>query len=468
MKLLKRVIKSITSLKKRTAIIGGIFLVITTFMITGSIIQKELESVLSQVKKDMNSIVSIELNYEKLLQNMYAGSSGEKKEGINEELVQKISESGYVKDFSVSGSAMLFTQFSDRSPQQQDGFGEVAAYPTNEIDIYDSANPAVAKYKINIIEGELPEGEDDQFPLLISQKYAEKHQLKVGDSMDLDFNSGFDKEKEENKKTGKITGIYTLDKNSPAPYLKNEEEMFYSNRKVLKKIKEMQFGDEDPLMAGYGKVKVELKNPMDTKKFLESLDAANSKYDMIAFKSSYDQYQTIQSMIDDFLSMLNLFQLFLIIFGLIVIGLIMILSLRERKYEIGLLLALGETKAKIMLQIFLEISVILVLSSLIGFGLSETIVSPNASTIVNQQMEDSISAMTKKDEGPMLRGANYVEDNSTKLDTDISVDPVGIEETVKSSVIVFSLLLGITLLTTIIPTFGIIKKSPKEILSGSE
>ena len=65
-----RIIKSIISLKKRTAIIGGLFLVVSTFLITARLTQYELQKVLENVQKDLNSIVTIELDYEKILQSM--------------------------------------------------------------------------------------------------------------------------------------------------------------------------------------------------------------------------------------------------------------------------------------------------------------------------------------------------------------------------------------------------------------
>ncbi|MBR8699296.1 hypothetical protein I8F96_04245 [Enterococcus casseliflavus] len=46
-----RIIKSITSLKKRTAIIGGLFLVVSTFLITARLTQYELQKYWKMSKK---------------------------------------------------------------------------------------------------------------------------------------------------------------------------------------------------------------------------------------------------------------------------------------------------------------------------------------------------------------------------------------------------------------------------------
>lgn len=463
-----RIIKSIVSLKKRTAIIGGLFLVISTFLITARLTQYELQNVLANVQKDLNSLVTIELDYEKILQSMYSGGLQADNDVLNEELIDKIEESNYVKDFSVSASTQLFTQYADRTPKHEDKVPGGIIEPSNEIEIYDSSDPELAKYNLQIVEGELATDTNAAYPLLVSKKYAEKHKLSIGDPLALDFNSGYDEEQEALKKDGIITGIYELDANNPRPYKENEEKLFFSTRTALKEVKELQFGKDAPLMAGYDKIKVNLKDPMDTQKFLNELDAENSKYQQVAFKSSYEQYKTIQSMIADFSSVLNFIQLFLILFALIVIGLIMMLSLRERKYEVGLLLSLGETKTNILLQMFLEVAIVLIVSFGISFALSTTVIAPQASAVVNEQMQASMRELSDNNSIGMPRGENYVEDESTKLKTDVSVTQASFKESLISSSIIFSLLAAITCITTILPTIKITKKSPKEILSDNE
>lgn len=468
MKFLNRIFKSIVSLKKRTAIIGGLFLVISTFLITARLTQTELQKVLSNVQKDLNSLVTIELDYEKLLQSMYSGGLQADKDVLNKELIEKIEHSSYVKDFSVSAATQLFTQYSDRTPKHKDKVPGGIIEPSNEIEIYDSNDPELAKYQLEIIEGELSDDTKEAYPILVSKKYAEKNNLSVGDSLNLDFNSGFEEEKETLKKDGIITGIYELATNNPRPYKENEEHLFFSTRSVLKEVKELQFGDNTPLMAGFDKIKVSLNDPMDTQKFLNELDANNNKYQQIAFKSSYDQYKTIQSMIADLSSILNFIQLFLILFALIVIGLIMLLSLRERKYEVGLLLSLGETKYKIVMQMFLEVFIVLVVSFGISFALSTAVIAPQASEIINEQMQSSMKELSEENGPSMPRGENYVEDKSTKLKTDVSVTRTSFKNSVVASSILFLLLAGITCITTILPSLKIVKKSPKEILSNNE
>lgn len=467
MNFLKRTMKSIVSLKKRTLIIGSIFLVVSTFLITARLTQSNLENSLSNVQEELTPIVNIELNHEMLFKEMSSGTSNANKNVLNEELVKRITQSTYVKNISVSASASLFTQYSDRTPEKNDRIPGGVIFPTNEIDIYDKDSPELSKYNLKLIDGELPK-ESDQIPIIVSKKYAEKNNLKIGDSMELDFSSGDEEDSGKYQKKSTITGIYELDSNNPKPYLENEENLFLSNRQVLKQIKELQFSKDFPLLAGYDKIKVELNDPMDIPKFLKEINADSSEYKPILFESSYDQYKIIQNLISNFVSILNAIQLFLIFFTLIVIGLIMILSLRERKYEMGLLLSLGESKIKVILQMFLEVALILITTFIIGLGLSTAVISPQTDKMINQQIQTSLSETNTENESMMEKGPNYVEDTSTQLNSEMSINNVNAKETVIPTIYLFLLLLLITSFSTILPTLKIMRKSPKEILSDSE
>lgn len=467
MNFLKRTMKSIVSLKKRTLIIGSIFLVVSTFLITARLTQSNLENSLSNVQEELTPIVNIQLNHEMLFKEMSSGTSNANKDVLNEELVNSITQSTYVKNISVSASASLFTQYSDRTPEKNDRIPGGVISPTNEIDIYDKDSSELSKYNLKLIDGELPK-ESDQIPIIVSKKYAEKNNLKVGDPLELDFSSGYEEDSEKYQKKSVITGIYELDSNNPKPYLENEENLFLSNRLVLKQIKELQFSKDFPLLAGYDKIKVELNDPMDIPKFLKEINADSSEYKPILFESSYDQYKIIQNLITNFVSILNAIQLFLIFFTLIVIGLIMILSLRERKYEMGLLLSLGESKIKVILQMFLEVALILITTFIIGLGLSTVVISPQTDKMINQQIQTSLSETNTENESMMEKGPNYVEDTSTQLTSEMSINNINAKETVIPTIYLFLLLLLITSFSTILPTLKIMRKSPKEILSDSE
>jgi ABC-type antimicrobial peptide transport system permease subunit len=144
----------------------------------------------------------------------------------------------------------------------------------------------------------------------------------------------------------------------------------------------------------------------------------------------------------------------------------MLLSLRERKYEIGLLLALGETKMNILWQMFLEVTLLLVISFSLGYAVSNAVITPYATDIINEKMQNTV---TENEKQPLFqRGPNYVEDTSVKLDADPQINTQDTQHNQVASGIVFLTILGITSFSTIVPTLRIVHKSPKKILSSTE
>ena len=449
-------------------ILGGLFIVVSVFLVSGASIQNSLRQMLDETKKQVNPVITVELDLDALMKEMYGDASNDNKQSIDEELVKKISESSYVKDYSVYSTVSLSTQFSSEekkevSSQMPEGY----VPPTNELAIFDSKNPELAQTKIELLSGELPGDSKLNSPILVSEEYAKEHNLKVGDKLNLNFSNGFGGN-EGKESVASIAGIYKLTSDNNQIYLNKEKATFYATREYVSQAKEAQFSDDSSSspIAKFEKVKVELKNPMDTDKFIEEIKNGGGDFSVIEFNSSYEQYKAISAMIDNVMNIFTIIQFVVFVVAAVIVSLIMLLSLRERKYEIGLLLALGETKFKILMQMFIEVATVLIISFIIGFGIATFIVNPQATAAINKEMQQTMS--TAKKEPVAQRGPNYVEDKSTELEVDPEIKEQNNSENLKIVVFVFSGLLLIILLSTTIPTLRIIRKSPKTILTSTE
>jgi ABC-type lipoprotein release transport system permease subunit len=448
-------------------ILGILFFIVTTFLISGSSLQNSLKGVLEKTKEKVTPVISIELDLDLLMQEMSGGNSASNRKNIDDTLVEKVRNSEYVREFSVYSSAQISTQFSSEETQSRElpeGLPEGYVLPTNEISIFDSTNPDIAKNNIELLEGKLPSDSQQTNPILVSKKYADVHQLNIGDTLDLD--SGFKEDETKQEIKAEISGIYQLTDENSQPAKTNEEATFYGTKELLSAIKEEQFSEENSSLAYYEKIKVELKDPMDTERFISDMKEDGGDYSGIQFNSSYEQYQSISKMIDNLTNIFFLLQLTIFIVAGVIISLIMLLSLRERKYEIGLLLALGETKMNILWQMFLEVTLLLVISFSLGYAVSNAVITPYATDIINEKMQNTV---TENEKQPLFqRGPNYVEDTSVKLDADPQINTQDTQHNQVASGIVFLTILGITSFSTIVPTLRIVHKSPKKILSSTE
>jgi hypothetical protein len=104
LRVIKRVLQSTINLKKRTLILGILFFIVTTFLISGSSLQNSLKGVLEKTKEKVTPVISIELDLDLLMQEMSGGNSASNRKNIDDTLVEKVRNSEYVREFSVYSS----------------------------------------------------------------------------------------------------------------------------------------------------------------------------------------------------------------------------------------------------------------------------------------------------------------------------------------------------------------------------
>lgn len=460
MTILKRSIQSLRSLKKRTIILGMLFLLVSIFLISGSVIKSSLQNMLDSAKKEVNPIVTIETDLDSLLKDMMLGGKNTTSKPIDNKLVDIVKSSKYVKNYSVYGSADISTQFSENNQKNSEDYIK----PTNTIEILDSPNSPTSRANSELVDGRyVKDNEDDK--IIVSEKYAKQNNLKVGDTLDLLIDFGL---YNADKTKAKIVGIYRLsEKNNSDVQKKLEEKTFYSNRKLISSIKKVQFqGDTSSNLANYSKIKVNLKNPMDTEKFFKEIKNGED-YEGIKFNSSYDQYKSMSGIVDSMSNIFSVIQAIVFVVSGVIVALIMLISLRERKYEIGLLRSLGESRLNVIIQMFLEVFIVFALSFSVAFGISKYAVTPNITTVINEQLEKSTSDNSSESQLP-FKGPNFEEDTDSTLKANHKLTSKDSSVSMSTVVVIFSALSLVVFFTTTLPTLNVVKKSPKSILSSKE
>lgn len=161
--------------------------------------------------------------------------------------------------------------------------------------------------------------------------------------------------------------------------------------------------------------------------------------------------------------------------GAIILGLIVMMGIRERKYEMGVLLALGEKKWKLIGQFVVEILLVAILA--IGIASVSGNVVANAISDQLLAQETAISESSSRPEsfgGPMggpngggMNGmgskmeqpSNTIVETTTELDVSVTAKDIG-------------LLSGIGLLiafiAALIPSLSVLRLQPKTILSRQD
>ncbi|MFR1448539.1 MAG: FtsX-like permease family protein [Beduini sp.] len=168
----------------------------------------------------------------------------------------------------------------------------------------------------------------------------------------------------------------------------------------------------------------------------------------------------------------TMFLTVVIVAGSLILALVLILTMRQRFYEIGVFLSLGQSKFKIVLQHLLEIVVI----ACVGFSLSLTtgkMVSNFVGGMLEQGQSKSEVVMVKdgrKDDAnseneiskeDLFQGLNQMEKAPENQEYDVSLSGHTIMKLGRIT-------LMICIISTLVPTVYILRLSPREILMRKE
>ncbi|HIG0360221.1 TPA: ABC transporter permease [Clostridium sporogenes] len=157
--------------------------------------------------------------------------------------------------------------------------------------------------------------------------------------------------------------------------------------------------------------------------------------------------------------------------GAMILVLIIALSLKDRKYEIGVLLSLGESKFKVISQLVVEVLLVASIAFATSAFTGNLAANKIGDSLLANEIKVTESSSTQENQnfrgrGPMVVGPGRMNSNAIKnadvvKDMDVSVTSKDLEK-----------LAGIGLLIVIasaaIPTISVLRFSPKTILSKRE
>lgn len=200
-----------------------------------------------------------------------------------------------------------------------------------------------------------------------------------------------------------------------------------------------------------------LNNPEDVESF--RTEAKNLLPDYYKVTVSSDAYDSVAGPIKFIGSLSNIILYVAIGATILILSLVVILFLRDRKHELGIYLSLGESKSKVVGQILIEVLSIallaITLSLLSGNSIAES---------TSQSMMDLRNEITgnNNNDGVIYRGMGYYPNNGVTED-DV-LEAYKIEFSWNYVLILYGVGLGTVLLSSIAPMIYILRLKPKKIM----
>lgn len=216
---------------------------------------------------------------------------------------------------------------------------------------------------------------------VISEELANLNELSVGDTITI-----VDTENEKNTYELNITGIYkenTDSSNNMSSMFSNSANEIITNVNFIKTILEK---NED--------LKVTI-TPTFILNDKEEIDAYTSEVKEKGLSEYYtvtNNIDTIESATASIQSVKNFATTFLIItlvIGAVILIVINMINIRERKYEIGVLRTIGMKKTKLSLQFMLELLLVCIVSLFIGAGGGSFVSVEVANNLLQTEIENA-------------------------------------------------------------------------------
>ncbi|MGY1465278.1 ABC transporter permease (plasmid) [Bacillus toyonensis] len=450
MNFIKRSFLSLQSRKGKSLILLAIFLVVINLVFAGFTIQSASSKATDLARQQLGADISLKIDLDKYLEEQNSNQNaigGNRVPSIEKKEADKLKNSKYLDHYNYlkSANAELKELHNVEPPGGAQSFG-----PNNNLNFtlqgvrdFSSLETAQDK-KLKLVEGEgITPKTVGKNVAMIEKKLAEKNNLKVGDKLQI----GEVMEEELTTKELEIIGIYESKEEAPSFggqsfALLEPANKIYVPYSVMNSMENAIYS---------------LKDPKDIDAFKEEAKKLGlpAYYELDAQDNVYKQ---MMGPIENIASFSKTIVIMVSIAGATILGLIIMLSIKERRKEMGILLSIGEKKWKLMGQLLVEVLCIAVLA----FGLSLATGEKVSQKVGDNLLASEIAKNEDKPEDPIAKfSGNPAADVDPVDNIDVSISTEDLGK-------VGGIGLGIAMLATILPALSILRLNPKQILLKDE
>ena len=493
MNYIKRAIQSLWAKKGRSILMIAVFSAILIFVLAGLTIRSGADLATTNAKKSVGATVTLSTNREAMFKNAESDSDGEnsrpdpgsfEQTPVNLSDAEKIAKLANVKSYSFEASTSAdkstgITPISsdsdsdeESSDEQAAGFGGQGApggmsqgdfqiKGVSESSSYSEFSAGTASLVGEAITAE-DEGTNN---VLIEQSLAEANDLSVGDKFKI-------KDSDDKDVEMTVKGIYKTSSSGDSMGARfnfmNPSNTIFSSYTMV-----------STLTGSDGKTIDSAVYNLDDPKEMDSFVKKANKLidtDTFSLETNDQMYQQMLQPLNNVSSFAKNIVILVAVAGVIILTLIIMLSIRERKYEIGVLLSLGESRIKVISQFFVEIFVCMIFAlgiaaasgNVVGNAVGNQLLSQQTTSQKTDSQADAVDnggpgqgqmpgGGNGGPRGGGQMGSNPFTQTEEIQDLNISVQPMEILS-------LAGIGLGISLFSIVLSSAGILRLNPKKIL----
>lgn len=465
MNFIKRAFLSMKQRKVKSLIFLCIFFIVTNLVLAGFAIQNASQKASDLAREKLGADVTLKPDFEKIMkQAREKGGGGEiKAPSLDEKTVETLAKSQYVKNYNFTngdiGTADGFTPIEDENSEDNKSVEMIDSGVSGDLSIEGVRESNLAASfkdgRSKVVDGKaITQDVKNKKVTLIEKRLAKKNNLKVGDKIKWKSPEGTEMEYE-------IIGIYETDEQPPNMGGMSVPAILNPANKLYVPYGSLTGGEESA--AQIGQAVYYLKDPRYIEKFKEEAKKADIDLDLFQLDAHDKLYKQMSGPIENIASISKMVIYVVSIAGAVILGLIITLSIKERRKEIGILLSIGEKKWKLIGQLMVEILCVAVLA----FALSLTTGEKVSQKIGDNLLANEI-ATTKEETTLSSSSSGFIDQNSLNQKQADPINKINVSVTAGDLGKVGGIGIGITILSTILPALSILRLKPKNILLKDE
>lgn len=371
--------------KVRSSILFFIVTLISLFLLSGSILNTTVGTISKNLYKDVNFGFTIE-------------SIDKSNKEIEKDTLKKINEVAGVnqKNYLYAKSVNVV----DKKVVQENQNITITEEMKNKSNlammngITSTKNNIDFKSEVLKLEKGRHIEENDQNKILVHEKFASINNLNLGDKIKLEQN-GKNVEFE-------VVGIFSGEKTNNFEGLSSDfiENTVYTDYNSSQKL--LDYSSNNKVTS----VEYGVNNPTeldDIIKNVESLGINN-----ISVSKSNKNYELVTSSVESITKLTNMIRIGSVIVGVVILSLVLMFWIRERLYEIGVLLSLGISKINLILQFVVETLMVTIFGFLSALGLEFILLKYLSSNITKVFSEDLPKIISDELTKISINGSNIV------------------------------------------------------------
>ncbi len=408
MNYLKRSTLYLTHKKGQSLLLLLIMSAILVFVLSGIIIQNAAVSATNSVTKSAGTTISVSANRNKMFSKMRSSTSKSKTKTITTPTVSnaKLKKAGSLSTVAyynitntASVNASSFDTVSTTTGSQGGGMmkGGASGASTGNITIDGVSSTKLTSSFISkedkIVSGRnITTNDANSKNVVIEKELASSNGIKVGDTITVKMTTSGKKSIKL-----KVVGIYKAKSTSTSSMPGSDpSNTIYTSYTLPATIT----GTEGKSSTVTYTLSNSAKEKSTTKKIKSIINSSS-----FSVSSNDESYQQLLQPMKNVQAFAKKIVWLVAIAGTIILGLIIILSVRTRRREIGVLVSLGESKMHIIGQLFSELFVILIGAMVIALLLGNFVGNKVGNQLLAQQQTTSVTSTSGANGGPGGGGA---------------------------------------------------------------